>query len=210
MGGTRRSKWVSCARLMGVPAAAGPVQRVAGVLAFIALTSAMLWPLTFAAGTDSFPLSSFPMFATARNPILEAVSVHAVLPSGERARLPPGLAAGTPEVLQARALIHRAVTTNRQTMEVLCRKALTRSQSAWKLPPIAVELRYERYDARAYYRGQREPLKEKLLHCCADQTDTCSGSNAAQPSPLSEHSPRSGGAARPAQASQGSASRGNV
>ncbi len=189
-----RRRWVSLARWVGVPDAAGPVQRTCGVLAFGVLTVAMLWPLTFAAGTDSFPFSSFPMFARARSPILESVSLHGVMSSGERVRLPPGLAAGSPEVLQARALINRAVTTSGQAMEALCDDALARSQRAWSPAPVAVQVRYERFDAPAYYRGQRAPLKERLLHCCASEPETCPETVAAQKTPAPGNALRSAGA----------------
>ena len=54
--------------------------------------AAVLWPLTWGATRDSFPLSSYPMFAhNRRSAVLGAVYAVATDPDGQRRYVPPDL-----------------------------------------------------------------------------------------------------------------------
>lgn len=117
--------------------------------------SPMLRPL----GYDSFPFSSFPMFAHGRK---DAVfTVHravAVLADGTQVVLPPR-ALGSDEVLQADTSLRHAIRRGKKASAALC-KAVARRVAAdpAHAEAVAVELVSERHDALAYFAGDPTPL----------------------------------------------------
>src|SRR6185503_17432588 len=89
---------------------------------------AVLSPLFFSGTADSFPLSTYPMFARARGqPTLYTVVARAA--SGREYRLPPALL-GTKEVLQAKVLIQRSVEAGPEAVARLCEDTAARVAAA--------------------------------------------------------------------------------
>lgn len=85
--------------------------------------AAVLYPLSFDRRTDSFPLSSYPMFARfPPRPIVVAYYLVAVGPGDYRRPVPPDLL-GSSEVLQAQATIRGAVRRGPRAMRALCERA---------------------------------------------------------------------------------------
>ncbi len=112
------------------------------VVAVVALPGVLA---TFGGGHDDFPLSSYPMFAGARPATTELVGAVVVSSDGER-RLSPSDVSGTPEPLQATALIERALSGDASD---LCRAI------AGRIGPLAngeqVLLVRERVNAVVHY-----------------------------------------------------------
>ncbi|MCY1054487.1 hypothetical protein [Nannocystis sp. SCPEA4] len=117
--------------------------------------SPMLRPL----GYDSFPFSSFPMFAHGRKDAV--TNVHravAVLPDGTPVALPPR-ALGSDEVLQADVILRHAIRGGKKASAKLCRAVARRVADDPALSTaVAVELVTERHDAIAWFAGERTPL----------------------------------------------------
>ncbi|MDC0666604.1 hypothetical protein [Nannocystis radixulma] len=117
--------------------------------------SPMLRPL----GYDSFPFSSFPMFAHGRKDAV--TNVHravAVLPDGTPVALPPR-ALGSDEVLQADVILRHAIRGGKKASAKLCRSVARRVADDPVLSTaVAVELVTERHDAIAWFAGERTPL----------------------------------------------------
>ncbi|WP_434417611.1 hypothetical protein [Nannocystis pusilla] len=117
--------------------------------------SPMLRPL----GYDSFPFSSFPMFAHGRKDAVTTVHrAVAVLPDGTTLSLPPR-ALGSDEVLQADVTLRHAIRRGKKASAALC-KAVARRVAAdpAHADAVAVELLTERHDALAYFAGDPTPL----------------------------------------------------
>jgi len=135
---------------------------VAYAVALLAV-GAVLWPLR--PGTrDSFPLSSYPMFAQSRGtPTLFAVV--ATTAAGEERSIPAALVASG-EVLQTKVLIQRTVERGPAAMGELCQR------TAAKLAPNAdtelahVDVVRRRYDPIGYFVSGPEPIERELLFRC--------------------------------------------
>ena len=117
--------------------------------------SPMLRPL----GYDSFPFSSFPMFAHGRKDAVTTVHrAVAVLPDGTAVALPPR-ALGSDEVLQADVTLRHAIRRGKKASAALCKSVARRvAADPAHAEAVAVELRTERHDALAYFAGDPTPL----------------------------------------------------
>lgn len=86
----------------------------------VLVLGAVAWPVTWRSDRDSFPLSSYPMFAhNRRSAELRAVYAVATDAAGERRYVPPDLVANR-EVLQARAVLDRAGKSGGKGARLLC------------------------------------------------------------------------------------------
>jgi hypothetical protein len=93
-------------------------RRIAAVVS-IGLVGAALEPVVRAPDDDGFPLSTFPMFATPRPAELAMSYAQGVTQGGELRALSPAHL-GTGEVLQAFALVQRAVDGGPRASSALC------------------------------------------------------------------------------------------
>ncbi|MBZ5715095.1 hypothetical protein [Nannocystis pusilla] len=144
------------------PSDAPPARRESSVwpwLVGLVLLGLSLSPMLRPLGYDSFPFSSFPMFAHGRKDAV--TSVHralAVLPDGTPVALPPR-ALGSDEVLQADATLRHAIRGGKKASARLCRAVARRVAGDPALATaVAVELVTERHDAIAWFAGERTPL----------------------------------------------------
>jgi len=132
-----------------------------------ALLGLVLRPLCQPAGADSFPFSSFPMFAFGRPDAITGV-YHLVAfdAAGDRRPVPPKLVAND-EVLQAEASLRRAVRGGRKTSMALCQQVAARiaDDPAWA-DIVHLELLGERFDALRYFAGDTAPLKSRTRARC--------------------------------------------
>jgi hypothetical protein len=133
------------------------------VLAFGA-TATVLSPLV-TEPADSFPISTFPMFARAPG----TPTLHAVLgiaPDGSEQRLAPALVASG-EVLQTKVMIERTVERGNAAMAELCRAIANRVAASEATPTLSyIEFVRRRYDPVAYFVSGPQPLEqERLLRC---------------------------------------------
>jgi hypothetical protein len=120
----------------------------------------VLSPLARPAGADSFPWSSYPMFAHGRPTAITSVH-HLVGFTADGARRPisPRLVAND-EVLQADATLRRAVRRGKKASVALCRTVAARvaDDPDWA-DIVRLELLTEKFDALAYFAGDTAPLQ---------------------------------------------------
>ena len=131
----------------------------------VGATAAVLSPLA-AMDEDSFPLSSYPMFARPRGqPVLYAVV--ALARDGSERRLAPSWL-GSSEVLQAKVLIQRSVEQGPSATRALCRSVAERLAAAPEADDLlSVEIVRRRYDPVAYFVAGPEPLEQERIERCS-------------------------------------------
>lgn len=134
----------------------------AGLVVGLGATAAVLSPL-LAMDQDSFPISSYPMFARPRGtPELYAVVARAA--DGREVRLPATLVASS-EPLQTKVLIQRSVEQGPEAMQLLCRSVAARvAESPEDLRRVEIVRR--RYDPIAYFTLGPEPIEQARLASC--------------------------------------------
>jgi hypothetical protein len=135
-----------------------------GVAIGVAAAAAVLSPLA-SMHDDSFPLSSYPMFARPRGqPTLYAVIARTG--DGSERRLAPSWL-GSSEVLQAKVLIQRSVERGPEATRALCRNVAERIAAASEANDLrSVEIVRRRYDPVAYFVTGPEPLEQQRLERC--------------------------------------------
>ena len=140
-------------------------QRFCAYVLGLGMPGAVLAPL-LSGTSDSFPLSTYPMFAQPRGE-LTLYSMVALAGDGHEERLPPPLL-GTKEVLQAKVLIQRSVDGGAETMAQLCSDAAARAAAAPDFSTArAVAIVQRRYDPIAYFVESPAPLAEQRIFECA-------------------------------------------
>lgn len=142
--------------------------RVHAYLVSAAALVAMAIPFTWPLSRDSFPLSNYPMFSR-RMPEPELTLQYAlgIEPDGARHHLPPELVANQ-EVLQARAVLARAVRQGPAAVAALCRLAAERVARAGA--PFAavteVHIVTGTHDAVAFLTGADTTGRERVHGRC--------------------------------------------
>ncbi len=142
------------------PPGAFPVWLLSG-----ALLATVVAPLCWPAGRDSFPWSSYPMFAHGRADAITRVDrLMAVRADGERRPVPPRLVAND-EVLQAAETLRRAIRSGRAGRKALCRQVAARlvEDPAWD-DIVHLELVTDKFDAIAYFSGDTAPIAKSRVH----------------------------------------------
>lgn len=133
------------------------------------LFGAVLAPLTWAAGDDSYPLSSYPMFSHGRTSSEASIThVVAVGRMGERMVVPPHEIASS-TVMQTLVTIQRSVDAGPASTKRFCRdiaKRLAASNDPRLRDSIAIEIETARIDAIAYLGGNTTPLTRTLHARC--------------------------------------------
>ena len=127
-------------------------------------TAAVLSPLVSGAA-DSFPISTYPMFARAPGqPTLFAVVATGA--DGVEQTLPPELV-GSSEVLQAKVLIQRSVQRGTQATAELCEATAARVAASDRAGGLRfVDIVRRRYDPVAYFMTSVEPIdRERIFRC---------------------------------------------
>ena len=124
-------------------------------LALLALAAA---PLARGPDYDSFPFSSYPMFARGRPDAAGTVGhVVALSDAGRRRRPNPPPHLGSDEVLQSMMTIAAAIRQGRAGH--LCRQVAARVAADPAFRDYAwLEVASDRYDALVYFAGDRRPL----------------------------------------------------
>jgi hypothetical protein len=138
------------------------------VLAYVAgfgATALVLSPLL--TGTaDSFPVSTYPMFAR-RPGMLVLYSVLVTASDGSEQRLSPSVV-GSGEVLQTKALIARSVELGPAAMAELCQGTAERARAATpEAPDGYVDIVRRNYDPIAYFVSGPLPVDQERLFRCA-------------------------------------------
>ena len=123
------------------------------------LSAAILSPLVRPAGWDSYPISSFPMFARGdlgtRVRVGHALSVD---PAGRRRPMPLA-AIGTPEPMVAKRLVELAIAEGRATE--LCARIASRAPE----DSVRVEIVTSVYDSTRYF-SDPTPVSREVHAAC--------------------------------------------
>lgn len=139
-------------------------QRCLAYLVGLGLPLAVLSPI-WSGAADSFPLSTYPMFARPRGQPTLYTLVGLSSQGGER-RVPPELL-GSTEVLQAKVLIQRSVAQGEDAMSQLCRATAARVAEAPELADLqALAIVARRYDPVDYFVKGPVPLEQQTLLLC--------------------------------------------
>lgn len=145
-------------------------ERVRALAVSAVVVSAVLWPLGWDdPNRDSFPISSYPMFAhDRRSSQLTAVYAVAIAADGQRRYVPPELVANR-EVLQARAVLDRAARGGKQGALLLCREVAGRIAAgqggASFAATVEVQIMRGRHDAGRYFDTGALGVEKVLARC---------------------------------------------
>jgi hypothetical protein len=142
--------------------------RVYAYLVSAAVLAAMAYPVTWPLTRDSFPLSNFPMFSRRLpEPTVTIQYALGLEAGGARHHVPPQLVANR-EVLQARAVLARAVHQGPEATGALCRVVAGRVAEAG--PPwdavTEVQIVTGTHDAVAYLTGKDTRGRERVHGRC--------------------------------------------
>lgn len=116
--------------------------------------------------SDSYPLSTYPMFARPRQrPVL--YFSEGVEQGGARRRLPPELL-GNQEVMQATVRVRSAVRAGPEATRALCREIAERARAHPEFSAVAeVALVSASFDPVAYFTETPEPKERNVHERCA-------------------------------------------
>jgi hypothetical protein len=126
-------------------------RRVAVYAGLVAVVLAMLAPTLFWPERDSYPLSTFPMFAAPKGRTSALTAVVGIGADGSVQRLSAEEVTGTDEVMLAVATVARAVGEDRA--EDLCEDVAEGLDSD---DVVAVQVRTERVDSVSWLQGDRD------------------------------------------------------
>jgi hypothetical protein len=129
------------------------------------VVAAVLTPLSYSKTKDSFPLSSFPMFAR-RQPSPTLVQLFLIAEGDDfRRSISPELV-GSDEVLQAQATIRNAVRRGPRARSALCDEVAARVAREPSMDRArAVRLVKGRYNAIEVLSGRETGVERVLLSC---------------------------------------------
>lgn len=139
--------------------------RIAAVVVSLALIGATLEPLARDPNDDSFPLSTYPMFATKR-PTLQ--TLHYALGEtrdGKRRTLSPAMI-GSGEILQALKTVEHAVGKGRGELAALCTQIARRvAADADFADVVAIRIVTGTHDAIEYLARDQVGREIELSRC---------------------------------------------
>ncbi|NNC79885.1 MAG: hypothetical protein HKN94_06995 [Acidimicrobiales bacterium] len=107
---------------------------------------------------DGFPLSTYPMYAGDRSPVMSFVGARGLTPSGDVVQLSIGVQAATDDPLIAESRFRRAKATD--ALELLCAEIAVRAQGSGSV--ATVELVEQVFDLRE---DSADPSVEVLTSC---------------------------------------------
>ena len=127
--------------------------------AAVALAIVLVGVVPFVLDRDSFPLSTFPMFAADIDRTQSVDTAVAVDAAGAVIRLTPAEIGGTTVVNQAASVVTTAIVGGRAAD--LC--AVIAGRVGGDAGAVAVEVVTERYDAVRWFDGDRTPV-DRVVH----------------------------------------------
>ncbi|KIG14039.1 hypothetical protein DB30_07306 [Enhygromyxa salina] len=140
-----------------------------GVYGFsVAVALAMVSPVLRRPPVDSFPLSTYPMFSTARPPISQIHTLLGVTASGEREVLSPTLISGDPWAILALETVLAAKRGGPKRRRELCEAVAARVAADDSRADALEQIVFvtETYDAPAYFFGETSPQSTKVHATC--------------------------------------------
>ncbi|MEM9494282.1 MAG: hypothetical protein AAGC55_34370 [Myxococcota bacterium] len=147
--------------------------RVYGYLVAAVVAITVAYPATWPSSRDSFPLSGYPMFSRPKpDPTITEVYAVGVAADATRTPIPPELLAND-EVLQARAVLRRAVRAGRSARRELCKSIaervdqLARDKVAEWMPIVEIRIVSGTHNAVDYLTGADPVGKERTRIRCS-------------------------------------------
>ncbi len=135
-----------------------------GIVVSVVLLVATLSPLARDPGDDSFPLSTYPMFAFARPTRVEIGYAIGQTATGTRRLTPTLIGAG--EVLQAMAVVETAIKSGPRRLEPLCRGIAARvAADADYGDVVAIRIVWATIDAVAYLVDDQPASEAERARC---------------------------------------------
>lgn len=136
--------------------------RPRGYAVAIVLTMLVASPLFGAFSADSFPISTYPMFASVRS--TETRLTHVLLvDDNEDTWPPPPSAIASDQVLQAQETLRQALRFGATETQALCERIAERVEGTGA---ARVEIVTSTYDALVYFEGDREPVSRDIHATC--------------------------------------------
>lgn len=128
----------------------------------VAVTAPAAWPT----GRDSFPRSSYPMFAQPRGSVMTLATVLGVRRDGVRVPLSPEAIAGARWVNMAARLVGDAVRGSAAARDALCESVARRVRASNDAALVRIEVVQETFDTVAYFVDTSTPRhRHTLAHC---------------------------------------------
>ena len=127
-------------------------------LATIGLVLILLWPALV--DRDGLPLSTYPMYAGTREPVLTLVTARGVNTSGAPVSLSTPQIAETRDPLIAQSFLNDAVSTGR--VDVVCREIATRVGA----DVVTVEIAHEVHDVVRHVRDDDGLISRETVASC--------------------------------------------
>jgi hypothetical protein len=144
------------------------MERLYAAAVSIALLSAVLYPALRDPEDDSFPLSTYPMFARNRTRIATVNAALALGRGGTETALSP-LLIGSPETMQAIRILNRSVHAGKRPTRELCRAIAARVAKSVD-PELRgarqIALVSETIDVIEYAGGMRSPRDRRVHTRC--------------------------------------------
>ena len=131
----------------------------------IILVGLVLSPLVGAFADDSFPISTYPMFATARSSETNLTHVILTDANGNEWGAEPSAIAND-EVLQVQETILQALRDGEAATAALCERVAGRVAGSGA---TTVQIVTSTFDAILYYDGDREPTERRVHATCETQ-----------------------------------------
>ncbi|MCB9703175.1 MAG: hypothetical protein H6711_14875 [Myxococcales bacterium] len=155
---------MGAATTSAAPPTASGGGRLRAYLSSALVLALVAWPLTQGIEYDSFPWSSYPMFARDRPQVAVVHHVVAVADDGRHRPIPPPLIAND-EVLQAAATIGTAI--HRRRSPQLCRQVADRVAADPRWQDFTwLEVATDRYDVLDYFSTSTRPLERDIHARC--------------------------------------------
>jgi len=129
----------------------------------VALIGATVSPVLKNPNDDSFPLSTYPMFAWKRSTTITMEYVVGFTASGERWHLPPR-AIGSSEPMQAKRILEGAAAGGLAGMRALCERAAARV-TRFRADIVVVAMMVGTHEAVDYLVYDRRGAERELVRC---------------------------------------------
>ena len=131
----------------------------------LAVVLVLLVPLAWPWGADSFPVSSYPMFARPRAQVATVQTVVGVRETGERVVLSPELIGDTHWTNLAARLVLDAVMAGAEASGRLCERVAARV-AAEREDVVALEVVTETFDSVAHLTEGAPPIAVRVHARC--------------------------------------------
>ena len=130
-----------------------------GKIASAVCLAVLFWPALSPSEIDSLPLSNYPMFAHPRAQVSRFDTALLIDAEGVERTLDPEAIGGTEEPVQAAMTVRQAIRTG--STEALCQEIAADVGIDGTVEVVSV-----RYDAVAWFRGDREPIERQVHASC--------------------------------------------